>query len=83
MIYGAYSIKDIKSGYLPPNFDINDLCAKRNFEHACSRSDSLFYTHPSDYQLFKVGEFDTENGKFTRMTPEFLMDAPIQEVKNV
>lgn len=79
MIYGVYSIKDLKSGYLPPTYDINDLCAKRNFEHACSNPDSLFYTHFGDYQLFKVGTFDTELGTFTTENT-FLMDAPIKEV---
>lgn len=78
MIYGVYSIKDLKSGYLPPTYDINDLCAKRNFEHACINPDSLFFTHAGDYQLFKVGTFDTELGTFTQENT-FLMDAPIKE----
>ena len=76
MIYGVYSIKDLKSGYLPPTYDINDLCAKRNFEHACLNTDSLFFSHPSDYQLFKVGTFDTDTGAFVTENT-FLMDSPI------
>lgn len=80
MIYGVYSIKDIKSGYLPPTYDMNDLCSQRNFEHACQNPDSLFFTHPSDYQLWKIGTFDTETGEYL-CDLKFLMDAPIQEVK--
>ena len=81
MIYGMYSVKDIKTGYLPPTFDMNDLSAMRNFEHACMNEDSLFFTHPSDYQLYKVGSFDTETGSITDEIV-FLMDAPAgKEVK--
>ena len=81
MIYGMYSVKDIKTGYLPPTFDMNDLSAMRNFEHACMNEDSLFFTHPSDYQLYKVGSFDTETGSITDEIV-FLMDAPVgKEVK--
>ena len=81
MIYGIYSVKDIKTGYLPPTFDMNDLSAMRNFEHACMNEDSLFFTHPADYQLYKVGSFDTETGSITDEIV-FLMDAPVgKEVK--
>ena len=76
MIYGFYSIKDLKTGYLPPEVNINDLAACRNFEHACSRTETLFYTHPGDYQLWKLGTFDTDTG-VTVSDPKFLMDAPI------
>lgn len=81
MIYGMYSVKDLKTGYLPPTFDMNDLSAMRNFEHACMNEESLFFTHPSDYQLFKVGSFDTESGDIETEIV-FLMDAPSRkEVK--
>lgn len=76
MIYGIYSVKDLKTGYLPPTYDVNDLSSMRNFEHACMNPDSLFFTHASDYQLFKVGSFDTETGEITSENT-FLMDAPI------
>jgi len=78
MIYGVYSVKDLKTGYLPPTFDLNDLSAMRNFEHACMNEDSLFFTHPSDYQLFKIGTYDTETATITNEIT-FLMDAPIRK----
>lgn len=79
MIYGVYSIKDVKTGYLPPTYDVNDLSAMRNFEHACQNTDSLFFTHSKDYSLYKIAMFDTDNGSFEAENT-FLMDAP--EVKN-
>lgn len=78
MIYGVYSIKDLKTGFLPPTYDVNDLSASRNFEHACVNPDSLFYTHGSDYQLWKIGEFNTEDGSIS-CEPTFIMDAPIRK----
>lgn len=78
MIYGMYSVKDLKTGFLPVTTDMNDLSAMRNFEHACMNTDSLFFTHASDYQLFKVGTFDTETGEIT-IENTFLMDAPVEK----
>lgn len=78
MIYGIYSVKDLKTGFLPPTYDMNDASAMRNFEHACMNNDSLFFTHNSDYQLFKVGTFNTENAEIT-VENTFLMDAPVQK----
>ena len=76
MIYGLYSIKDLKTGYLPPTAEYNDSSAVRNFEHGCQRVDSLFYTHPGDYQFWKLGTYDTETGEIV-YDPKFLCDAPL------
>ena len=75
MIYGLYCVKDLKTGYLTPMTDMNDYSAMRNFEHACSNIDSLFYTHPGDYQLFKIGTFNTEDATIVTENT-FIMDAP-------
>lgn len=63
MKYGIYSIRDMKTGFLPPTVDVNALSAMRNFEHACYNSDSLFFSHPEDYSLFALGTFDTDTGR--------------------
>lgn len=81
MIFGLYSIKDLKTGYLPVNTDHNDESAIRNFEHACKNTDSLFFTHPADYQLFKLGTLNSETGEII-YDPKFLCDAP-QIIKEV
>lgn len=62
MKYGLYAIKDAKSTFMPCNVDFNDACAIRNFEHAVRQPDSLLASHPNDYSLCKVGEYDNENG---------------------
>ena len=74
MKYGMYCVKDLKTGYIPPTFDYNDESAIRNFEHACSKTESLFFTHPADYQLWCVGYFDSDTGVIEKDS-RFLVDA--------
>lgn len=63
MIYSVYSIRDnVADGFLTPMIDQNDNVAIRNFEHACMNNNSLFFTHSKDYDLYKIGEFDSDIG---------------------
>lgn len=63
MIYSLYAIRDnVADGFLSPMMDIKDSVAIRNFEHACMNNNSLFFTHSSDYDLYKLGEYDSEKG---------------------
>lgn len=73
MIFGVYSIRDVKSGFLQPTVELNDQVAVRNFAHACVRNDSLFFTHASDYALYKIGVFNSDNGILT----------PLERVENL
>lgn len=75
MIYNLYSIKDAKSCYMPCTPDRNDACAVRNFEHAVRQPDSLLASHPNDYSLFRVGQFDDETGVVVPEAPVLLCDA--------
>lgn len=78
MIYGLYAIRDAKSGYLSVTMDTNDYTARRNFENACNRSGSLFASHPSDFDFYRVGSFDTDSGNIEPVQPpQFLMSAPV------
>lgn len=76
MKYNVYSIRDAKTGFLTPTIDINDDSAIRNFQHACTNVDSLFFTHPADYSLIKIGEFDVETGSIIQVPHEVLAYAP-------
>lgn len=62
MILGIYSIKDALTGYMNVTLEQNDASAIRNFEHAVTRVDSLFFSHPEHYSLYRVGTFDTTHG---------------------
>lgn len=75
MKYPMYSIRDAKVGFMTPTVDQNDAAAARNFEHAVLNSASLMNSHPADYSLYKIGEFDTESGAVVPCLPEHVIDA--------
>lgn len=62
MLYCVYCVRDLRTGYLSPTVDVNDSSAIRNFKHAATRVDSLFFSSPADYQLFRIGTYDTDDG---------------------
>ena len=63
MKYGIYAIRDSKIGFLPLTVDINDASAMRNFEHASMQESSLFFSHRADYDLCRLGSYDTDTGE--------------------
>lgn len=76
MITGIYAIKDAKSTFMPCTVDVNDATAVRNFEHAVRQPDSLLASHPNDFALFKLGEYDNESGVISPLfPPKLLCDA--------
>lgn len=60
-----YSIRDARTGFLHPTFEVNDAVAARNFEHAVVNSDSVLFSHASDFSLYRLGLFDEESGQIT------------------
>ena len=67
-----YAIKDTKAGFLSPMIDSNDMTAARNFEYACKNNDVMAFC-PSDFELYRLGEFDDESGKMIALdAPEFI-----------
>ena len=74
MLFGVYSMRDNVSGlYNNPTFENDDNCAKRSFRYAVNNNDFLAFNY-SDVDLFKIGEFDNESGKFYPCDPLKLMD---------
>lgn len=73
----VYSIKDQKTGFLNPTFEISDAVAKRNFEHAVAAApESLFTSHPEDYALYCIGAFDTDTGLISPLSqPGLILEA--------
>lgn len=72
MKFGIYCVRDIKSGFQTPATQVNDAVAVRGFASAVINSDSVLFTHASDFALYKVGEFDADTG---RITP---LDLPVE-----
>lgn len=62
MMLNVYSIRDVRYGFLAPTVEQNDYIAARNFANAIMETHGVLFTHASDFQLFRIGEFDTDNG---------------------
>ena len=69
-----YTIRDNKVGYQIPICDMSEASAIRNFSFGINNSDSVMGFSPSDYDLYKVGEFDTDKGVIVALTaPEYVV----------
>lgn len=67
-----YVIRDKKTTFMTPLFDHNDQSAIRNFQVACKNTQSLFNSHPADFDLYCIGEYDFDTGRIASFEPEFV-----------
>ena len=67
MKYGVYSMRDKHVGFTEPRLFMNDKVAVRNFAAAVNNSPvgSDLGFAPGDFDLYKLGEFDSESGLFS------------------
>lgn len=85
MIFGVYSIRDAKAGFLAPTLDQNGDTAIRNFEHAVKVTDSMFMTHAGDFSLWHIADFETDTGTIVPLVPPMQLvcaDSIVKGVKN-
>lgn len=64
MIYSIYSIQDALTGFNAPTLQANDAAAMRSFAEVFKEVYS-----PSDYSLWKIGQFDTNTGELVPEVP--------------
>lgn len=69
-----YSYKDKKVGFMPPICDAGDQTAIRRFTYDVNQGNDYMRQFPDDYELYRVGEFDTDTGKIKVETPCFIVD---------
>lgn len=69
MKIGIYSMRDQLSGFLTPTFELNDQIAIRNFSFAIKKPDTLLFASAKDFDLLKIGEFDSETGELHPLSP--------------
>lgn len=63
-----YCLRDRKVGFLTPVLAQNDDLAMRDVANALRRgTGTLIDTHPEDFSLYCVGEFDQDTGVITSM----------------
>lgn len=73
MIYGVYSIRDIKTGFMSPTIEQNDDSAARNFYHAVANSEGILFTFASDFSLYHIANFDSDTGVIDPGIPPVLV----------
>lgn len=73
MLYGVYSMRDVKTGFLTPTIELSDAAAARNFTHTVCNSEGLLNTFAQDFSLYKIGEFETDTGVLTPIRPSVLV----------
>lgn len=82
MIFELYTIKDELSEYGFPMTFQNRGIAERYFQNL-TETDTMIKNNPSDFSLWKIGKFDTENGKIeTLETPKLVIRAKGIKTKN-
>lgn len=75
MTYGVYSFRDNKTSFGQIWYDVSDEAAKRGFAMMINNGDGIMGFAPSDFDLFKIGEFDSQNGQLDPIWPiEYLVN---------
>ena len=72
MKFSIYSVRDKLSGYLNISLERGDALATRNFTTVVNSPDTVLFANPGDYDLYKVGEFDSESGIIESCVPSFV-----------
>lgn len=57
-----YSLRDLKTGFCDPTLELSDEIALRNFQYALKNQPGIIGFAPQDFQLYCIGEFDTQSG---------------------
>lgn len=83
MIYGVYSIRDVKTGFMSPAIEVNDDSAARNFYLAISKSEGIFFTFPSDFSLYHIANFDSDTGVIDPSIPPVLVAEGVHALRIV
>lgn len=72
MKYPIFSVRDKATSFMPPLTDQTDQSAIRNFAQAVNNGS--LQVEPSDFDLYKVGYFDDQNGEIEHILPEFMVN---------
>lgn len=69
-----YCLRDVKAGTYGSVFaEQNDSTAIRNLSMLVnSPSAGIIYSHPEDFELFVIGDFDVDIGELQNLRHEFI-----------
>ncbi|QCS36121.1 nonstructural protein [Capybara microvirus Cap1_SP_131] len=74
MLINLYSQRDLKTRFSEPVPDLNDDSAIRNFTFSLRNANDIRAFMPADFQLFRVGQFNTATGELIPCLPVLLID---------
>lgn len=75
MTVGLYSIKDSLVGFGYPFVQVTDPVAVRSFAAVAADERGDICKKPGDYDLYRVGAFDTDSGTVISTEPVFIARA--------
>ena len=81
MIFNVYATKDKKSTYSTDLLLLqSDELAKRHFGNliqslSASSDVPLIIRYPDDFELYRIGKYDCNNGHLSANSPEFIVGA--------
>lgn len=76
-LLNLYGVQDIKAGrFFPPFTSENDQTSRRMFSQMCTDAGSLIARNPEDFRLFRLGDFDPNDGQIDPLlSPDHICDA--------
>lgn len=70
----VYSLRDRKVGFLSPVLAANDDLAMRDLQNSLRRgTGTLIDTHPEDFSLYRIGEFNPDTGILDPVVPPIVV----------
>lgn len=75
MKFPIYAVRDSLLGFSAPIIRDNDAVASRAFEFDCNRDNSPYRTHSEQFQLYHIGEYDTDTGDLCSSSPVLIASA--------
>lgn len=76
MLVEVFSVMDVKIGaYAQPFFSQTIASGVRAFHDATLDKNTVLGSHPADFQLFHLGQFDDNTGIFVSQNPALIATA--------
>lgn len=69
MKYPVFAVRDVKTCFYPPQVNQNEEDAIRGFAMMINNPSGVIGFAPKDFDLYKIGTFDTEKGVIDPLTP--------------
>ena len=75
MVISVYCVRDSLLGFGMPILRDNDAVASRAFDYDLNIDGSPMASHPQDFQLYRIGFFDTDTGIIDSESPVLVASA--------